>query len=129
MGLRFASTTTERIDLGEGDWIEARSEISKGTFKKIMQLMPQKELRDTKDDKQTLTLTQGEAVEYQSALFGALVVAWSLPDPPTVEAYERLENESASVIDKALGEHFGKLSPSKEELGKPSTSPAKRQKG
>lgn len=133
MGLRFASTEANRLELPDGDWIEVRSEISKGTFKQIMKLMPQKELRGDEDGaeegKQRLTLTQGEAVEYQTALFGALVVGWSLPVPPTVDAYERLENDSASQIDSVLGDYFGKMGASKDELGKRSTSPGSRRKG
>lgn len=129
MGLRFASEAVKRIDLGEGDFIAVREEVSKGAFKRIMQLMPQKEINTDEAEDAKLTLTQGEAVEYQTALFAALVVGWSLDRPPTIENYEALENESASEIDRVLGEHFNGINAKKEELGKPSTSPAKQRKG
>lgn len=127
--LRFASEGGVRLDIGDGDWIEVREEISKGTFRRVMQTMPQKELDTSAGAKQALRLTQGEAVEYQCALFEALVTGWSLDAPATVENYLRLDTDSAASVDEALANHFSNMSPDKDELGKPSTSPAKRQRG
>lgn len=128
MGLRFAAEGGKRISLGDEDWIEVREEISKGTFRKIMQSMPQKELDASRGKGQQLSLTQGEAVDYQAALFAALVTGWSLPVEPTVENYLKLDQESGNAVDQAVADHFSNLTPSEAELGKPSTSPAKRQK-
>jgi hypothetical protein len=128
MGLRFAAEGGKRLPLGE-DWIEVRQEISKGTFRAIMQSMPQKELDTSKGKGQSLRLTQGEAVDYQVALFQSLVIGWSLPAEATVENYLRLDQESGNAVDAALAEHFTQLTPSTDELVKASTSPGKRQKG
>lgn len=127
--LRFAAEGAVRLDLGEGDWVEVREEISKGTFRRIMQTMPQKELDPKAGEKVSLKLTQGEAVDYQCTLFEALVTGWSMDVPATVENYLKLDTDSAGAIDGALAQHFTGMTPEKEELGKPSTSPAKRQKG
>lgn len=127
--LRFASEGAVKLYLGGDDWIEVREEISKGTFRRIMQTMPQKELDPTAGTKVSLKLTQGEAIEYQCTLFEALVVGWSADAPATVENYLRLDQDAAGAIDQALADHFTGMTPEKNESGKPSTSPAKRQRG
>lgn len=129
MGLKFASARGIRLDLGEGAWVEVVEEISKGTFRRIMQSMPQKELRPGDGERQSLVLTQGEAVEYQCALFESLVVGWSADVPANIENYLKLDNESANAIDKALADHFAQMTPDQDEVGKPQSSPAKPRKG
>lgn len=107
--LRRASTETKRIDLGEGDYIDVRAEISKREFNRFIAFLPAREVNEEQG------MTAQEAVELQKGLFEVLVVGWSLPEPPTLEAYEALSSEGATAIDNALAEHFRSLQPSKQE--------------
>ena len=122
MALKSASTATQKLDLGEGDWVEVRSEVSKREYKVLTDFFPEREV--TKDDK----LTAGESVQFQSGLFKALVVGWSADIPATVENYEGLDAEDAMRIDKALAEHFAKLMPSDAEGKADTTSRGSKQK-
>jgi len=107
--LRRASTETKQIDLGEGDFIVVRMDISKRDFNRFIAYLPGREV--TKDS----GMTPSEATELQKGLFETLVTAWSLEEEPTVEAYENLSNEGATAIDSALAEHFKSLQPTKQE--------------
>lgn len=110
MALRKASVESKRIDLAtEGDWIEVRTDIAKRDFNRFIKYLPG---RDVGEDGR---LTPAEAVELQAGMFEALVVAWSLPDPATVEEYLALSNEGASELDEVLAEHFKSLQPTKQE--------------
>lgn len=120
--LKFASADTTRIDLGEGDFLEVRKDMSKREFNALMGKMPNREI----SEENGLTLQEG--LEFQQALFEALVVGWSASEPATVENYLSLEREAAETIDSKLIEHFGSLSPSREESSKASTSRGSRAK-
>lgn len=111
MALRRASESVTRVDLGDGDWIEVRDEISKKAFRRIVRRMPNRS--DIKDG-----LTPDEGMEFQAALFDGLVTAWSLDAPPSVEEYEALLREDCERLDTALAEHFGRMTATKEEQGK-----------
>jgi hypothetical protein len=99
--LRLASPDSRRIDLGDGDWIEVVSEISKKTFNKLVAVMP--------TEVENGTLTVGQATSFQSSLFEVLVTGWSLEEPATVENYENLVREAATAIDDKLMEVFSEM--------------------
>lgn len=107
--LRRASAETKRIDLGEGDWLDVRMEISKRDFNRFVAFMPGREVSEDAG------ITAAEATELQKGMFEALVVGWSLDEAPSVEAYEGLVSEGAAAIDTALAEHFQSLQPTKAE--------------
>src|SRR5687768_14344003 len=113
MGLRLASAETTRLDLGDGDWIDVRSDISKRDFNNLIKKMPQ----DIDTEKGILP---GQATDLGVALFDTLAVAWSAE--PTLacstENYLGLHKDDADRIDAKLGEHFSTLTPSKEEQSK-----------
>lgn len=132
MGLRLATRDVKRIDIGDGDWIEVTSDISKRDFLRILTSMPESAVQqDQKEGEEVkVKLNIADASEFQQLLFSVLVRAWSLDVPVSLEAYLDLARESADLIDAKMIEHFKEVvSPNKEELGKPSTSPDKRRKG
>jgi hypothetical protein len=120
--LKFASDESTRIDLGEGDFIEVRKDMSKRQFNALMSKMPNREISEDGG------LTLQEGLEFQQALFESLVVGWSVPEPATVDSYLELDREAADLIDSKLIEHFGSISPSSNEASKVSTSRGKRQR-
>lgn len=129
MGLRLASREVKRIDLSDGAWIEVTSDISKRDFLRIITSMPDSTVK-TNDESDKVTLSITDASKFQQVLFDVLVQAWSADVPVSLEAYLDLAREGADEVDAALVEHFKNVvSPQKDELGKPSTSPDKRRKG
>jgi hypothetical protein len=129
MGLRLASREVKRIELSDDAWIEVTSDISKRDFLRIITSMPDTAIKqDDGSDKVTLSIS--EASDFQQILFEVLVQGWSLDVPVSLEAYLDLAREGADQVDAALVDHFKNVvSPQKDELGKPSTSPDKRRKG
>lgn len=116
--LRKASTETVRIPLDDTDYIVVRAEIAKGDFNKFIGYMPQRQIAEAPAEgaePEETKLTTAEAVELQKGLFEALVVGWSLPEEPTVEAYLSLSSDAAMAVDTAVAEHFKTLQPSKAE--------------
>lgn len=129
MGLRLATREVKRIELSDGAWIEVTSDISKRDFLRIITSMPDSAVSSEEgSDKVRLSIT--EASKFQQILFDVLVRDWSADVPVSLEAYLDLAREGADEIDAALVNHFrDTVSPQKDELGKPSTSPDKRRKG
>jgi hypothetical protein len=120
--LKFASKETKRIELGDGDWIEVKSDLSKKSFNELLAAMPNRQV--TEED--GLTLTEG--LKFAEALFESLVTAWSVPQAATLENYLELDQTAAQAVDAKLIEHFGEISPSKDEMSKVSTSRGSRQR-
>lgn len=114
--LKFASKASKRIELGEGDFIDVKEDLSKREFNALMAAMPNREI--TKED--GLTLTEG--LEFQKALFETIVTGWSLPEAATLENYLELEQAASKLIDEKLIEHFGTIAPSDDEASKAVTS-------
>ena len=85
MGL-FASSELHRIDLGDGDWIDIRKDVS------VEQAW---EIRQHSDDVGEGTLS----------LLVALVVAWSATEPVTPESVAQLR---FSIADRII-EEYNKL--------------------
>jgi len=113
--LRLASPESRRIDLGDGDYIEVVSEISKKTFNKLVAVMPA-------DIDQESGITPTQATAFQSSLFDCLVTGWSLPEAATVENYENLVRDAASAIDDKLMEVFSEMTVGAPEAKKPQRS-------
>ena len=110
--LKFASTETKRIDLGEDDYIEVRTDLSKREFNALMGAMPNREV----SEENGLTLSEG--LDFAQALFSALVTGWSIPEPVNIENYLALEHGASQAIDTQLIEHFGNISPTPDETSK-----------
>jgi len=106
--LRKVSVETKQISLDDTDFIVVKTDISKREFNILAGKMPQ-----------TATATGGmsltEALDFQTYLFSALVVEWSLDGAPTVEAYEGLSAVAGNAIDEKLALHFETLLPSSAE--------------
>lgn len=120
--LRLASQGTKRLDLGDGDFLEVREDLTKKVFNSLMSFMPDREVNEEKG------ISPQEGAVFARGLFETLVVGWSLPDDPTVENYDALSSEAANVVDAALVEHFASLAPNKEEMSKVTTSQGSRRK-
>lgn len=114
--LKFASDEKVQLDLGDGDYIEVRKSLSKREFNALMAAMPNREISEGNG------LTLQEGLEFQNALFEALVTGWSVPEPATVESYLKLDRAAADAVDAKLIEHFGSLSPTPDETSKARTS-------
>jgi hypothetical protein len=108
--LRLASDATTKIDMGDGDFIEVRTDVSKRTFNAILAAMP-----DVPDG-ETISLSQ--SLDFAANLFEVFVVGWSLDVPCTKESYFDLSREAADAIDLAVAKHFEGLTPNKDEATK-----------
>lgn len=113
MALKKASGATTRLDIGDGDWLEVRTDIAKRERNKVAAYLPDRMIGDVPEEERRLST--GEAVNLQTGLFSALVVAWSADLPCTVDEYLSLEPEDADRIDSALAEHWRAIQPTKEE--------------
>ncbi len=122
MGIKFASADTKQLDLGDGDYLEVRSDLSKRRFNELMAAMPNREISEGNG------LTLSEGLTFQTALFEALVVGWSASEPATVESYLELNRETSDAVDAKLIEHFGEITPNKDEQSKAPTSRGSRRK-
>lgn len=117
--LKLADTSaTQALRHESGDFLEVRSALSKREINMILGSLPS-EMFQTAGKAQ---FGFNEAAGTAEALFKALVVAWSLPDPATTESYLALEGEPAAWVDKVLFEHFDSLQMGKDESPKPMTS-------
>lgn len=112
MALKKASLATTRLDIGEGDWLEVRTDISKRERNKLAAYLPDRLVGAGEENS---SLSTAEAVNLQSGLFAALVTAWSSDAPCTVDEYLDLEPSDADRIDGALAEHWQGLQPTKAE--------------
>lgn len=113
MALKKASLATKTLDIGEGDWLEVRTDIAKRERNKVASYLPDRFVGEQEDGERTLST--GEAVNLQTGLFAALVVAWSSDAPCTIEEYLSLEPEDADRIDVALADHWKSIQPTKAE--------------
>lgn len=115
MALRLASTEVKRLDLGDGDWVDVASDISKRDFNRLAREMP-----ETLSDDDSLTL--GQATDLTQTLFEIFVKAWSLPVPVDREQYLSLASDSAAALDAAVMTHFNSLTVSDDDTKKQKTS-------
>lgn len=94
--LRLASQETRRIDLGDGDYLDVRKELSKNDYHKLLVRMPDDFGQENRDWR------AAEIDDFMTALFETYVTGWSLPVPPTVENYLDLERAAATAVDSAI---------------------------
>jgi hypothetical protein len=116
MGFRIVPRSTDKIDMGDGDYIEVRKGLSKGDFRKILERLPD----DFSDENKGFN--PAEAEEFTTGVFDALVVSWSAKDeegkaiPATLESYlTLLDRETAQEVDLKLFEYFNALGVSEAE--------------
>lgn len=107
----FSSDETKKITLENGIELEVRTDVSKKTFNKLLKAIPS----DFDGDK---GFTPGQATEFSSALFDALVVGWNLDREPSVESYLTLRKDAADEIDAVLSEQFSSITPNEKETRK-----------
>src|SRR5687767_7673562 len=104
MGLRRASVETDKIDLGDGAYVEVSQSLSKRDFNNLVKRMPSDVSAET-----GLSVEQG--LQFQTAMFTTFVKGWSLDGELTEEEYLNLESEDARALDEALMKHFEKFTP------------------
>ena len=97
----FAQLDTVKLELGDGEWIEIKRELSYGD------LLSLQDAADTPDGEGRLRFNS--RAFYVSRIL-AWVVAWSLQDDKgpvelTRDAVEALNGEVAGAINKALNAH------------------------
>lgn len=108
----FASDDTKVLPIEEnGIELKVVTDVSKRTFNTLVKQMPQ----DIDAEK---GFTPGQATEFTSALFVALVRGWNLDRPATLESYLDMKREVAETIDEALGNYFTSLTPDVKESSK-----------
>jgi hypothetical protein len=133
--LKLANTGTKKIYSEDGeDWIEVRETMSKRELNFIQTHLPpgliDLQNEETRNDaKAAAILVIHTSPEFAAILFEALVVGWSLPVPATINNYLSLESKAASWIDNELMSHYVGSQTTKDELGKPTTSPKGSRKG
>lgn len=117
--LRLANSSAKKIDLAEGDWIEVKSDISKRAFADLVSSLP-----GDVGSGEGVSLNVSQALEFQTNLFEAFIVDWSLVDeknkkvPATAENYLLLGRNAAEAVDEAISTHFDSLTPKKDESSK-----------
>lgn len=116
MALKLVGKETKRIDIGdESDWIDVQSKVSRKQFNELITVFPRSEEEDV-----TFEVADGITV----ALFELFVKDWSVvgeddkPVPATVDNYNLLPRDAASLVDAALLEHFSSLTPTNKEQQK-----------
>lgn len=113
MALRLASNKTTRIKIGDEDYIDVLSDISRRQFSELMRIVPRQE-----------ELSVEDAEGFTVALFSLFVKGWSVTDEdgtpvaPTEENYYALSREASGLVDNAVIEHFNSLTPTSQEQKK-----------
>jgi hypothetical protein len=110
MGFKIVPRSTNRIDMGDGDYLEVRKGLSKENFGKVLERLPE----DFSDDNSSFNIR--EANDFTTGLFEALVVGWNAVDedgnplPAVVSSYlQDLDRDTAQAVDLALFEYFNGL--------------------
>ena len=119
MSLRHVSKETKRIEIGDEDWLEVRTDISRRAFNNLLMTLPVNRDGIVEDD---IDLTT--ASNFSAALFQAFVTDWSVIDDKgrktkaTIDNYYDLSRDAASLIDVAVIEHFNSMTPNEQESTK-----------
>lgn len=115
--LKLAGTETTKVFTeDQEDWIELRASVSKGTINTLLSSLPDSMMQRAADGSTSYSFK--EATSTTQALFGSLVVGWSLPVEASVENYLALDNKAGDWVDSSLYNHFNSLQMSKDEQGK-----------
>lgn len=111
--LRRANSIPKKIELDdEGSYIEVSTEITKGEFNKLIEVMP------NVSDEEGAEVSPVEGIRLMTDFFNVFVKGWSLDVKPSVEEYLSLPKEAGDAIDSALMEHFVSLNPGAAERKK-----------
>lgn len=113
-------TATKRYTHDDGDWIELREHLTKAEMNYLLRNTPDSMIEA--DETQKIAVLKA-APEMAETLFTVMIAAWSLEVEPTVENYRSLEPDAGNWIDGVLFGHLNTMNLTKEEQGKPTTSP------
>lgn len=119
-------TAIKRYTHEEGDWIEVREHLTKAEMNYLLRSTPNSMI-EAEEGKKVEILK--DATGMSETLFGVMVTGWSLDAEPTVENYLALDPDPANWIDGVLFGHLNTMNLTKDEQGKPSTSPRASRKG
>lgn len=119
-------TAVKRYTHEEGDWVELREQLTKKEMNFLLRVTPDSMIEPDKDSNIAVLKDAPGMAEH---LFATCVVGWSLDIEPTVENYLALEPQAGSWLDGVLYGHINTMNLTKEEQGKPSTSPRASRKG
>lgn len=119
-------TAVRRYTHEEGDWVELREQLTKKEMNFLLRVTPDSMIEPDKDSNIAVLKDAPGMAEH---LFATCVVKWSLDIEPTVENYLALEPQAGSWLDGVLYGHINTMNLTKEEQGKPSTSPRASRKG
>ena len=117
MALRLVSQNTKRIEIGDEDYIVVKQDISRRDFNRIITTLPQ-----GMDLERGIDFATANA--FAEGLFEVFVTDWSVvgddnvPVPPTVENYQMLSRQAATLIDEAITTHFNAMNPTDDEAVK-----------
>ena len=109
---RFAGITTTRLDLSDGDWIEAKDELTYGE---------QLELQNASLVGLRNGVTEYDLGRYHLKRMEVYITDWNLagPDGKTINItpfiFGLLNEETATEINEALDKHIAKLNEDEEE--------------
>lgn len=109
----------------EDAWVELREHLTKAEMNFLLRSTPDSMIEA--DENRRIAVLK-DATGMAETLFGVMVVSWSLDSQPTVENYLALDPDAGNWIDGVLYGHLNNMSMSKEEQGKPSTSPRESRK-
>lgn len=119
-------TAVKRYTHEEGDWVELREQLTKKEMNFLLRVTPDSMIEPDKDSNIAVLKDAPGMAEH---LFATCVVSWSLDIEPTVENYLALDPQAGSWLDGVLYGHINTMNLTKEEQGKPSTSPRASRKG
>lgn len=113
-------SATKRYTHEQGDWIEVRENLTKAEMNYLLRVTPDSMIEP---DQSSNIAVLKDAPGMAEHLFKMCVVGWSLDVEPTVENYLALDPQPGAWIDGVLYGHINGMNLTKEEQGKPSTSP------
>lgn len=121
-------TTVKRYTHDDGEsWIEVREFLTKAEMNYLLRMTPDSMIEADESKKVAILKDSTGMAEH---LFKVMVVAWSVEGAePTVDNYLALDPDAGSWIDGVLYGHLNSMTLSKDEQGKPSTSPRASRKG
>lgn len=122
MPLQRADTeTTRRFEDGD-DWMVLRVELTKGEADRVRDMSVRYLLDNEFQADNPKVSVENLTKEANRVLFEILCENWSLPYPPTAEAYDKLNQTSGEWVDECIQDV---LKEQRERRGKESTSSRK----
>lgn len=99
MALRKVDRETTRRFEDDGDWIELRTQLSKGDADELIDIANSRRVSAEEGMEFVSRLAAGNR-----RLFEILIVDWSLDEKPTGQAYAELDGESGAWVDRCIAE-------------------------